>query len=139
MILFRGESVGGQDMPIAIVSVPVSDVARARSFYVETLGLVVLRDEAMGPDMRWVQLQPKDGGATVALVTWFDAMPPGSVQGLMLAVDDIDAEHARLTAAGASVSPVDEQPWGRFTMLQDPDGNGVIVAQLTNPHEVKTR
>lgn len=78
-------------MPIAIVSVPVTDVARARRFYVETLGLVVLRDEAMGPDMRWVQLQPKDGGATVALVTWFDAMPPGSVQGLMLAVDDIDA------------------------------------------------
>ncbi|MBP2274886.1 MULTISPECIES: VOC family protein [Sphingomonas] len=126
-------------MPIAIVSVPVTDVARARTFYVETLGLVVLRDEAMGPDMRWVQLQPKDGGATVALVTWFDAMPPGSVQGLMLAVDDIDAEHARLAAAGVTVSPVDEQPWGRFTMLQDPDGNGWIVAQLTNPGEVKTR
>ncbi|MES2019986.1 MAG: VOC family protein [Pseudomonadota bacterium] len=126
-------------MPIAIVSVPVTDVARARTFYVETLGLVVLRDEAMGPDMRWVQLQPKDGGATVALVTWFDAMPPGSVQGLMLAVDDIDAEHARLETAGVTVSPVDEQPWGRFTMLQDPDGNGWIVAQLTNPDEVKTR
>ena len=139
MILCRGGSVGGQDMPIAIVSVPVTDVARARTFYVETLGLVVLRDDAMGPDMRWVQLQPKDGGATVALVTWFDAMPPGSVQGLMLAVDDIDAEHARLAAAGVTVSPVDEQPWGRFTMLQDPDGNGWIVAQLTNPGEVKTR
>lgn len=126
-------------MPIAIVSVPVRDVARAQRFYVETLGLVVLRDEAMGPDMRWVQLQPRDGGATVALVTWFDAMPPGSVQGLMLAVDDIDAEHARLEAAGATASPVEEQPWGRFTMLQDPDGNGWIVAQLTNPDEIKTR
>ncbi|WP_426262021.1 VOC family protein, partial [Sphingomonas sp. DC1200-1] len=68
-----------------------------------------------------------------------EAVPPGSVQGLMLAVDDIDAEHARLAAAGATVSPVDEQPWGRFTMLQDPDGNGWIVAQLTNPDEVKTR
>ena len=126
-------------MPIAIVSVPVTDVSRARAFYTETLGLTLLRDEAMGPDMRWVQLQPRDGGATIALVTWFEQLRPGTQQGLMLGVDDIDAEHARLTGLGVAASPVDEQPWGRFTMLQDPDGNGWIVAQLTDPGEVKTR
>jgi uncharacterized glyoxalase superfamily protein PhnB len=93
----------------------------------------------MGPDMRWVQLQPQDGGATVALVTWFENLKPGNQQGLMLGVPDIDTEHARLTAAGASVSPIEEQPWGRYTMLQDPDGNGWIVSQLTDPDEIRTR
>jgi predicted enzyme related to lactoylglutathione lyase len=126
-------------MSIAIVSVPVTDVSRARTFYTDVLGLTLLRDEEMGPDMRWVQLQPRDGGATVALVTWFENLKPGNQQGLMLGVPDIDAEHARLTAAGASVSPVEEQPWGRYTMLQDPDGNGWIVSQLTDPDEIRTR
>jgi predicted enzyme related to lactoylglutathione lyase len=126
-------------MSIAIVSVPVTDVSRARTFYTDVLGLTLLRDEEMGPDMRWVQLQPQDGGATVALVTWFENLKPGNQQGLMLGVPDIDAEHARLTAAGAAVSPIEEQPWGRYTMLQDPDGNGWIVSQLTDPDEIRTR
>jgi len=126
-------------MPIAIVSVPVTDVSRARTFYTDVLGLTLLRDEEMGPDMRWVQLQPKDGGATVALVTWFENLKPGNQQGLMLGVPDIDAEHARLVAAGAVASPIAEQPWGRYTMLQDPDGNGWIVSQLSDPEGVRTR
>jgi len=54
-------------------------------------------------------------------------------------VSDIDAEHARLIAAGAAASPIEEQPWGRYTMLQDPDGNGWIVSQLTDPDEIRTR
>jgi len=123
-------------MPIAIVSVPVADQAAARDFYTEKMGFTLLRDEPMGPQMRWIQLQPKTGGSTIALVTWFEGMGPGGLQGVMLHVPDIDAEHARLAAAGVAVSPVDEQPWGRFTMLKDIDGNGWIVAQLSNPDEV---
>ena len=126
-------------MAVAVVSIPVRDQVAGRTFYTEVIGLEVLRDEAMGPDMRWIQLQPKDGGATIALVTWFQGMPPGGVQGLMLGVDNADAEYARLSALGIAVSPVDEQPWGRFTMLNDPDGNGLILAQLTAPEEFRTR
>ena len=126
-------------MAVAVVSVPVSDPAAALKFYTEVIGLAVMRDEPMGPEMRWIQLQPKDGGATIALVTWFDAMPPGGVQGLMLGVADIDAEYARISAMGLALSPVDAQPWGRFTMLSDPDGNGLILAQLTSPEEFRTR
>ena len=126
-------------MSIAIVSVPVTDLDRARSFYVETLGLTLLRDEPMGPDMRWIQLQPKDGGATVALVTWFEHLQPGCQQGLMLGVDDIDAEHGRLTGLGVAVPAIAEQPWGRYVMLNDPDGNGWILTQLTDPDEIRTR
>ena len=126
-------------MAVAVVSIPVRDQVAGRTFYTEVIGLEVLRDEAMGPDMRWIQLQPKDGGATIALVTWFQGMPPGGVQGLMLGVENADAEYARLSALGIAVSPVDEQPWGRFTMLNDPDGNGLILAQLTAPEEFRTR
>jgi predicted enzyme related to lactoylglutathione lyase len=126
-------------MAVAVVSVPVRDPAVALDFYTRVIGLAVLRDEPMGPGMRWIQLQPSDGGATIALVTWFDAMPPGGVQGLMLGVDDVDAEYARIGALGVPLSPVDAQPWGRFTMLKDPDGNGLILTQLTTPEEFRTR
>jgi hypothetical protein len=51
----------------------------------------------------------------------------------------VDAEQARLSALGIEASPVDEQPWGRFTMLKDPDGNGLILATLTSPNEFITR
>lgn len=126
-------------MPIAVVSVPVSDLDRALAFYTEMLGLVLIEDQPMGPEMRWVQLQPSDGGATVALTTWFDALRPGGQQGLMLDVADVDAEHARLAALGVAVAPLDDQPWGRFTTFEDPDGNGWVLATLADPDQVKTR
>ena len=126
-------------MAVGVVSVPVADQERSLAFYRDVLGLRVLTDQPMGPQMRWLQLQPADGGATVALVTWFDAMAPGGLQGLMFHVADIDAEHARMSAAGVECSPVEEQPWGRFTMVHDPDGNGLIVAQLSAPEDVATR
>jgi predicted enzyme related to lactoylglutathione lyase len=126
-------------MPVAIVSVPVKDQIAARDWYRDKLNLSVMRDEAMGPEMRWIQLQPKTGGATIALTTWFENMQPGQLQGVMLHVPDVDAEHARLTSVGVAATPVDEQPWGRFTMLNDPDGNGWIVAQLTHPEEIAVK
>ncbi len=126
-------------MPIAVVSIPVSDPSAALTFYTETMGFELLRDMPMGPQMRWIQLRPMTGGATIALVTWFERMPPGSMQGLMVHVPDIDAEYARLTGLGVAASPIDEQPWGRFTMLSDPDGNGWIVATLTAPEEIAAK
>jgi catechol 2,3-dioxygenase-like lactoylglutathione lyase family enzyme len=126
-------------MSIAVVSIPVSDVDRAIGFYRDTLGFTLLEDEPMGPTMRWVQLQPKSGGATVALTTWFDHLQPGGQQGLMVHVDDVDAEHARLAAAGVEMSPPGDNPWGRATMFKDPDGNGLIFATLTAPEDIRTR
>jgi predicted enzyme related to lactoylglutathione lyase len=126
-------------MSIAVVSIPVSDPSAALTFYTQTMGFDLLRDEAMGPEMRWIQLQPKTGGSSIALVTWFEQMKPGSLQGLLVHVPDIDAEHKRLAGLGVTVSPIDEQPWGRFTMMNDPDGNGWIVATLTAPEETATR
>ena len=126
-------------MSIAIVSIPVTDPQKARDFYRDVMGFTLLRDDPMGPEMRWIQLQPKDGGSTIALVTWFEGLRPGGQHGLMLGIDDVDAEHSRLTGLGVTLTPIEEQPWGRYTMLKDPDGNGWILTQLTNPDEIRTR
>jgi len=118
-------------MPITIVSIPVSDPDRAKAFYIDVMDFTLLRESPMGPDMQWIQLQPKDGGSTVTLVTWFDSMPPGSLQGLMLHVANIDAERERLIAKGVDAPEIKEEPWGRYTMINDPDGNGWVV--VTQP------
>lgn len=117
-------------MPIAMVSIPVADQDKARAFYTEVMGFTVLRDEPMGPESRWVQLQPPGGGASITLVNWFDAMPPGSQQGLMLGVPDVVAEHKRLDGLGIAVTDIRKEGWGRYTMLSDPDGNRWVIAQL---------
>ena len=126
-------------MSIAIVSIPVTDPQKARDFYRDVMGFTLLRDDPMGPEMRWIQLQPRDGGSTIALVTWFEGLRPGGQQGLMLGIQNVDAEHARLTGLGVTLTPIEEQPWGRYTMLKDPDGNGWILTQLTNPDEIRTK
>ena len=112
-----------------IVSVPVSDQERAKNFYRDTLGFELLRDESMGPAGRWIQLAPKGCSTTIALVTWFDTMQPGGLQGVMLNCTDIDQDHRELSARGLELSAIDQQPWGRFAMFRDPDGNGWILRQ----------
>lgn len=119
-------------MPITgfeILSVPVQDPERAKRFYQEVLGFTLIREAPMGPDMRWIQLAPAGQSVTIALVTWFEQMKPGGLQGVMVNTDDIDAEHAQLTARGLQLSEIREEPWGRYAMFNDPDGNGWILRQ----------
>jgi catechol 2,3-dioxygenase-like lactoylglutathione lyase family enzyme len=120
-------------MSIAVVSVPVKDQDAAKAFYIDTLQFELLVDQPMGPEMRWVQLQPRTGGSSISLVTWFEQLQPGGQQGIVLHVPDVDAEHARLAGLGIAVRELENQPWGRFTMFQDPDGNGWIYSTLTEP------
>jgi catechol 2,3-dioxygenase-like lactoylglutathione lyase family enzyme len=112
-----------------IVSVPVADQERAKLFFRDTLGFDLIREESMGPQGKWIQLAPKGSATTIALVTWFDAMKPGGLQGVMLNVTDIDKDHRELTARGVALSEIGQQPWGRFAMFKDPDGNGWILRQ----------
>lgn len=114
---------------ISIVSIPVSDPAKAKAFYIETMGFSLVRESPIGPQQTWIQLAPSGGGATIALVTWFDALKPGGQQGLMLATDDIDARRAGLVAHGLEISAVQSQPWGRFATFRDLDGNGWVLQQ----------
>lgn len=112
---------------VQVVSVPVSDVDRALTFYRDVLGFDVVSDVRMGPDMRWVQVRPVGSFTSLTLVTWFESMPAGSLRGLVFEVDDLDATLVELDAKGLSHSSVEDQPWGRFVTAEDPDGNGFII------------
>lgn len=115
-----------------IVSVPVADQQRSKRFYRDTLGFDLVREEPMpmgSPGGKWIQLSPKNCATTIALVTWFDTMRPGGLQGVMLNVTDIDKDHAELAARGLELTAIQQAPWGRFSMFKDPDGNGWILRQ----------
>jgi catechol 2,3-dioxygenase-like lactoylglutathione lyase family enzyme len=120
-------------MRVAVVSIPVSDQDRAKKFYTEVLGFAELADNVeLAPGMRWVMLAPPGGGAAITLVTWFPSMPAGSTKGLVYEVDDVDTWLADLTARGIGVpGGMQEEAWGRFVTLDDPDGNGIILQATT--------
>jgi uncharacterized protein YndB with AHSA1/START domain len=84
----------------------------------------------MGPEQRWVQVGPKDGETSITLVTWFASMPPGSLKGIVLECDDVQASRDELAARGVTfLQDIEEQPWGTFTTFDDPDGNGWVLSQ----------
>jgi catechol 2,3-dioxygenase-like lactoylglutathione lyase family enzyme len=112
-----------------IVSVPVSDQQRSKEFYRDVVGFELLREEPMGPGQSWIQLAPRGCLTTIALVTWFEDMKPGALQGVMLNVTDIERDHKELSGRGLQLAEIKQEPWGRYTTFQDPDGNGWILRQ----------
>lgn len=112
-----------------ILSVPVSDQQRAKHFYRDVLGFTLIREEPMGPGMSWIQLAPAGQNVTIALVTWFENMKPGGLQGVMVNTEDITAEHALLQSRGLKIEEIKQESWGRYAMFTDPDGNGWILRQ----------
>lgn len=113
---------------VLLFSVPVTDQDRARDFYVDVLGLELLSDQVMGPDMRWVQVAPRGGRTSLTLVNWFPTMAAGSLRGMVLETDDLDGDIAALTERGVMIDGgVQQAPWGRYVQFSDPDGNGIVL------------
>jgi predicted enzyme related to lactoylglutathione lyase len=112
---------------LELVQVPVSDVDRARAFYVDQAGFIADHDHHVSDEIRFVQLTPPGSDCSIALGTGLSDMAPGCVQGLQLVVADIDAARAELAERGVEVSEVSEFPWGSFVFFSDPDGNGWAV------------
>ncbi len=123
------------DWKLEVVIVPVSDIDRARHFYETQVGFVVDHDTTLGEDVRIVQLTPPGSGCSIVIGQGMgNDMAPGSLKGLQLVVDDIDAARAQLVAGGVEVSPVVHYeagrrveghggPWNSFVYFDDPDGN----------------
>ena len=118
------------DFKLELVAVPVSDVDRAKAFYTEQAGFNADHDHQVNENLRFVQLTPPGSACSIAIGTGVIDQPAGSVQGLQLVVDDIDAAHAELSGRGVEVGPVQDFPWGRFVFFKDPDGNGWAVQQI---------
>jgi predicted enzyme related to lactoylglutathione lyase len=121
------------DYKLELVTLPVSDVDRAKSFYVEMLGFNADHDHRVSPELRFVQLTPPGSGCSIAIGEGLTPAEPGSVRGMQLVVKDIEIAQRELTERGADVGEVHALPWGRFLFLKDPDGNDWAIQELQYP------
>jgi catechol 2,3-dioxygenase-like lactoylglutathione lyase family enzyme len=137
--------VGTVDMKLEVVTLPVSDVDRAKRFY-QSLGWRLDADFSAGADVRLVQMTPPHSQCSIHFgkgVPGVTAMEPGSLQRLFLAVKDIDAARDDLISRGVDVSEVEEQPkppgfpdlpgrsYFAYASFSDPDGNGWLLQEVT--------
>jgi catechol 2,3-dioxygenase-like lactoylglutathione lyase family enzyme len=123
--------VGKVEMRLELITVPVSDVDRAKAFYVDQVGFNPDHDHVVGDDLRFVQLTPPGSACSIAIGRGLTEVAPGSVQGLQVVVEDIEAAHDALAQSGVDVSDVQDFPWGRFVFFSDPDGNSWAVQQIS--------
>ena len=121
------------DYKLELVAVPVTDVDRAKAFYVDQAGFNPDHDHAVSEDMRFVQLTPPGSACSIAIGKGIVDSEPGSVKGLQVVVDDIETAKADLSGRGVEVGEVQDFPWGRFVFFSDPDGNGWAVQEIQRP------
>ena len=140
------QSALGYDMKLEVVTLPVSDVERAKRFY-QSLGWRLDADLSISEDIRAVQFTPPHSNASVTVGKGLTTTEPGSVQRLELVVDNIEAARADLVRRGVEVSELfhrgesglapgpdpERRPYLTYASFNDPDGNGWLL------QEVKTR
>ncbi len=119
------------EMRLELIAVPVSDVDRAKDFYVKA-GFNADHDHRVSDDVRFVQLTPPGSACSIAIGEGVTTAAPGSVQGLQVVVSDIEAARADLVDRGIEVSDVQRFPWGAFVFFTDPDGNAWAVQDLSS-------
>ena len=117
------------DMKLELVILPVSDVDRAKDFYVK-IGFNADHDASPTEGVRFVQLTPPGSACSIAIGKGLTPATPGSVEGLQVVVDDADKTREQLIAAGLEIDPVVDMGWGRFVFFADPDGNKWAVQEL---------
>ena len=118
------------EMRIELIQVPVSDIDRAKEFYVEKVGFNADHDHQVNDELRFVQLTPPGSACSIALTSGAHQMSPGSVEGLQMVVDDAHASRTELAERGVEVSDVQHFDWGAFVFFSDPDGNTWSVQQI---------
>lgn len=118
------------DMKLELIPVPVSDVDRAKAFYVDQVGFVADHDHTVHEGLRFVQLTPPGSACSICFGQGITEMEPGSQQGLQMVVEDAEKARETLAARGVDVSEVDHQPWGDFVTFADPEGNTWALQQL---------
>jgi len=132
------------DYKLELVLIPVSDVNRAKKFYLEQAGFVLIVDTPIGEGKRVVQLTPPGSGCAIGFGTGLTSAPPGAAQGLHLVVSDILAARAELTERGLAVSGVrhlesgtwvdgphpERDNYQSFADFSDPDGNIWILQEV---------
>ena len=132
---------GTIDMGLEVVTLPVSDVDRAKGFY-QSLGWRLDADFAAGDDIRGVQFTPPQSQCSIHFGKGLTASEPGSADRMILVVKDIDSARDNLISRGVDVSEVYEsRPPGfesiegrsyfTYASFSDPDGNGWLLQEVT--------
>ena len=118
------------DFKLELVIVPVSDVDRAKAFYTEQAGFNADHDHVVNDDLRFVQLTPPGSACSISIGKGVTEAEPGSIAGLQLVVQDIEAARDELVGRGVEVSEIQDFPWGSFVFFTDPDGNAWNVQAI---------
>jgi predicted enzyme related to lactoylglutathione lyase len=122
------------DMKLELVPVPVTDVDRAKAFYVEQLGFAEDVDVRPAEGIRVVQLTPPGSACSIGLgsgLPAYDDAEPGAIKALHLVVSDIDRARAELLARGVAVGEVNDVGGGvRYAGFSDPDGNTLTLQEM---------
>jgi catechol 2,3-dioxygenase-like lactoylglutathione lyase family enzyme len=118
------------EMKIELVAIPVTDVDRAKAFYVEQVGFNADHDIPVREGLRFVQLTPPGSACSIVMGTGITQMPPGSQKGVQMVVANAEAARQELLGRGVAASDVDVQPWGSFVTFSDPDGNTWSLQEL---------
>jgi len=121
------------NMKLELVPLPVADVDRAKSFYVDKLGFNADHDVAPGNGTRVVQLTPPGSACSIVIGIGFgeiSTMAAGAVKGLHLVVQDINASREALLARGVEVAPVVDLGGILFARFADPDGNSWLLQEI---------
>ncbi|MCB5282382.1 MULTISPECIES: VOC family protein [unclassified Arthrobacter] len=122
------------ELRLEVVQVPVSDVDRAKAFYVDQLGFGLDHDVEHIPGMRVVQLTPPGSSCSIVIGTGMTGMGPGSLEGLQLTVPDMAATRTELLRRGAPVSEVQDLGGFAFAYFSDPDGNRWVIQEIRPQH-----
>ena len=119
------------EMKLELVPIPVADVDRAKTFYVERLGFVEDVDVQPAAGVRVVQLTPAGSACSIGMGTGlpaYDEMAPGTIKGLHLVVADIEQARADLVGGGVEVGAIEDVGGGvEYARLTDPDGNTLTL------------
>ena len=140
----EAQATGTMDMKLEVITIPVSDVDRAKSFY-ESLGWRLDADFELGEDIRAVQFTPPHSGCSVAFGKGIIKADPGSIERLEMVVSDIEAAREFLTDRGVEVSDFfhrgesgfepgldpNRTSYNSYATFSDPDGNGYILQEVT--------
>src|ERR1700735_269962 len=118
------------DWKIELVAIPVTDVDRAKAFYVDQVGFNADHDHQVNEGLRFVQLTPPGSACSVVMGEGITDMAPGSQRGIQMVVADVAAARTSLLGKGVAASEIDVQPWGSFVTFADPDGNTWSLQQL---------
>lgn len=104
------------------------DQQKSKVFYLN-LGFQLIIEAPIDSGNSWIQLGIPDQPTMISLVPWYPEMPAGTIQGLILESEDIEAEVRSLRNVGIEAAPIESTRWGKFAAIKDPDGNGLLLHQ----------